>query len=97
MGDETPGSGISSKLAEQSMKGSHMMQGMRIAHGTEVEDSGIAVSAFDALHFSGNSFQGLVPGNAGKLAGPSGPGPFERVKKPVRGIDPLSVGVPPGT
>ena len=70
MGNETPGSGISSKLAQQSMKSSDMMQGMRIAHGTEVKKSGISVGGFDAFHFAGDGFQGLVPGNSGKLARP---------------------------
>jgi hypothetical protein len=70
---------------------------MGVAHGTEVEKSRIAVIGFDPIHFSGYGIQGFVPGNPGKPTGPSGSGSFERVKKAIRGVDPLTVGVSAGT
>ena len=93
MGNETPGSGISSKLAQQSMKSSDMMQGMRIAHGAKVKDSGVAVNGFYSLHFRGYGFNRFVPGNPGKFAGAPVALSLKRMENPVGRIDTLSVGM----
>jgi hypothetical protein len=58
-----------------------------------VEQRSIPIGSFDSFHFSSDGFQGFVPGNSGEFAGAPCPGPFQRVKNPVRRIDPLTVGV----
>jgi hypothetical protein len=61
-----------------------------------MENGGITISGFDALHLPGHGLQGLLPGNPGKLTLAPDSRPFQGIKKPVRGIDPLTVGMAPG-
>jgi hypothetical protein len=96
-GDKTGGSGIATKLAQQSVKGAGVMHGVSVCPGTKVEDRFISIFIFDLHKFVDDRFQRLFPGNPCECAGPSFPCPLERIEQPVRGIYTLTVGVAPST
>jgi hypothetical protein len=70
-----------------------MIEKMGITHGAEVKQGRIPVGLLDSFHFTGDRVQGFVPGNPGEFTRATLPVSFQGVKKPVGGIDPLTIGM----
>lgn len=95
--DSTPGCSVTTELAQQSMQRCHVVQDRRVSHGTKMKNGSRTIGVPNPLHFPGQGFQCLVPGNPGKFAGTSRSCPLERIEKTVRCINALAVGMTSGT